>query len=88
MSWEDTQEFIRKLNQKTGKSYRLPKEAEWEYACKGGQETEYCGSNNIDEVAWYGNYGSAGGNSNQTTHPVGQKQANAFGLYDMTSGCV
>ena len=77
VSWNDAQAFIQKLNQKTGANYRLPTEAEWEYACKAGQETEYCGGNNIDEVAWYGN-------NSQTTHPVGQKQANAFGLYDMS----
>ena len=78
VSWDDAQAFISKLNQKTGKSYRLPTEAEWEYACKAGQETEYCGGNDIDSVAWYVV------NSNSTTHPGGQKQANAFGLYDMS----
>ena len=76
------QEFIKKLNQKTGKNYRLPTEAEWEYAARGGVEahgraSQYAGSNNIDEVAWYsGNSGS--------TPPVGQKKANALGIYDMT----
>ena len=78
VSWNDIQEFLTKLNQKTGKQYRLPKEAEWEYACYGGSQTEYCGSNDINAVAWYG------GNSGNKTHPVGQKQANGYGLYDMS----
>ncbi|MBL7052148.1 MAG: formylglycine-generating enzyme family protein, partial [Candidatus Marinimicrobia bacterium] len=61
VSWNDIQEFLKKLNKKTGTSYRLPTEAEWEYAARGGVETngrssqtKYAGSNNIDEVAWYG----------------------------------
>ena len=78
VSWNDIQEFLQKLNAKTGKQYRLPTEAEWEYACYGGSQTEYCGSNDINAVAWYDS------NSNQTTHPVGQKQANGYGLYDMS----
>jgi formylglycine-generating enzyme required for sulfatase activity len=83
VSWDDAQAFIQKLNTKTGRQYRLPTEAEWEYACYGGKQTEYCGSDDIDSVAWHGAvFGS--GNSNGTTHPVGQKQANAYGLYDMS----
>ena len=78
VSWNDVQEYIRMLNQKTGKQYRLPKEAEWEVACQGGTQTEYCGGNNINAVAWYD------GNSGEQTHPVGQKQANGYGLYDMS----
>ena len=78
VSWDDTQHFLAKLNQKTGKQYRLPKEAEWEVACYGGSQTEYCGGNDIDAVAWYN------GNSGGQTHPVGQKQANGYGLYDMS----
>jgi formylglycine-generating enzyme required for sulfatase activity len=78
VSWNDVHEFIQKLNAKTGKQYRLPIEEEWEYACYGGNKTEYCGSNDIDSVAWYHD------NSNSTTHPVGQKQANGYGLYDMS----
>ena len=58
--------------------FRLPTEAEWEYAAKGGQEYKYSGSNNIDEVAWYDE------NSGKTTHPVAQKKANGYGLYDMS----
>ncbi|MEI6681011.1 MAG: SUMF1/EgtB/PvdO family nonheme iron enzyme [Bacteroidota bacterium] len=81
ISWDDTQEFIEKLNLKTGKSYRLPTEAEWDYAARGGNQSRgytYSGSNSIDDVAWYD------GNSGLKTHPVGQKQANELGLYDMS----
>jgi hypothetical protein len=78
VSWNDIQEFLQKLNAKSGRQYRLPTETEWEYACNGGSQAEYCGSNNIDAVAWYDK------NSNKTTHPVGQKQANGYGLYDMS----
>jgi len=84
VTWDDAQAFISKLNAKTGKQYRLPSEAEWEYACHAGGQHEYCGSDDIDSVAWYGNGRQPGGNSGQTTHPVAQKQANAFGLYDMS----
>ena len=78
VSWNDVQAFIQKLNAKTGKQYRLPSEAEWEYACRAGGQQEYCGSNNLDAVAWYE------GNSGGSTHPVAGKQPNAFGLYDMS----
>lgn len=78
VSWNDVQTFIQKLNAQTGKNYRLPTEAEWEYAAKGGQSYKYAGSDNIGSVAWYD------GNSGSKTHPVGQKQANAYGLYDMS----
>jgi formylglycine-generating enzyme required for sulfatase activity len=77
VSWNDAKEFIQKLNAKTGKQYRLPSEAEWEYACRAGGHQKYCGSDNVDSVAWYG---SEFGN----THPVAEKQANTFGLYDMS----
>lgn len=78
VSWNDVQEYLAKLNSKTGKQYRLPTEAEWEYACHGGRQAKYCGGNDLDAVAWYKN------NSNKQTHPVGQKQANDYGLYDMS----
>jgi tetratricopeptide (TPR) repeat protein len=78
VSWDDVQEFIEKLNLKTGKRYRLPTELEWEVACFGGTHAEYCGGNDLDSIAWYN------GNSNSQTHPVGQKKPNSYGLYDMT----
>lgn len=78
VSWDEAQDFIVKLNQKTGKHYRLPSEAEWEYACRAGGKHQYCGGDNMNEVAWYG------GTFRNPTHPVASKQANAFGLYDMT----
>ncbi|MDD5384921.1 MAG: SUMF1/EgtB/PvdO family nonheme iron enzyme [Gallionella sp.] len=78
VSWNDAQAFIQKLNAKTGKQYRLPSEAEWEYACHAGGRQVYCGSDNLDSVAWHD------GNSGNSTHPVAGKQANAFGLYDMS----
>lgn len=84
VSWEDAQVFIQRLNTKTGKQYRLPSEAEWEYACNGGEKHQYCGSDNLDSVAWYGAYTNPKGNSINSTHPVATKKANAFGLYDMS----
>lgn len=84
VNWYEAQEFIHKLNSKTGKQYRLPSEAEWEYACRAGEQLEYCGSANIERVAWYGTYDNMAGNSSNTTHPIATRQANAFGLYDMS----
>lgn len=84
VNWDDAQAFIRKLSQRTGRHYRLPSEAEWEYACRGGREDDYCGGNAADRLAWYGALGEAGGNSGNTAHPVGLKAPNAFGLYDMS----
>jgi formylglycine-generating enzyme required for sulfatase activity len=80
VSWDDVQEFIKKLNAKTGKTYRLPTEAEWEYAARGGgkQTYAYAGSNTVNEVAWYSS------NAGSKTHPVGEKKANELGLYDMS----
>ena len=75
VSWHDTQAFCEKLRAMTGKAFRLPSEAEWEYACRAGTTGDYAG--NLDEMAWYDE------NSNDKTHPVGQKKHNAFGLYDM-----
>ena len=66
VSWDDVQIFLQKLAEKTGKEYRLPTNAEWEYACMGEGETDYCGGNDLDAIAWYDE------NSNGTTHPVGQ----------------
>lgn len=117
VSWNDAQEFIKKLNQQTGQNFRLPTEAEWEYAARGGTNTSlYNGENiiikgtsnspNLDRLAWYGgncgqNYTSSAGcdvsngynisgwsekqynDSKGGTHPVGLKQPNAYGLYDM-----
>ncbi|MDR0414511.1 MAG: formylglycine-generating enzyme family protein [Prevotellaceae bacterium] len=82
VSWNDAQKFIKKLNTRTGKSYRLPTEAEWEYAAREGTKKSsyrYSGSDDIDEVAWYGDYNNSSG-----THPVGQKIPNALGIYDMS----
>jgi formylglycine-generating enzyme required for sulfatase activity len=73
--------FIYKLNQLTGKQYRLPTEAEWEYAARGGNQSNgytYSGSNNVDDVAWYGS------NSGSSIHQVGTKQANELGIYDIS----
>ncbi|OFZ66456.1 MAG: hypothetical protein A2V79_02470 [Betaproteobacteria bacterium RBG_16_56_24] len=75
---DDIQTFLQKLNAKTGRQYRLPTEAEWEYACYGGSQTEYCGGNDLDAVAW------TAANSDNRTHPVGQRKANSYGLYDMS----
>lgn len=80
VSWDDIQTFLRKLNEGGG-TYRLPSEAEWEYASRGGQrsrEHQYAGSDNWAEVAWYYE------NADNRTHPVGQKKENELGLFDMS----
>ena len=96
VSWFDVVEFCNKLSKREGlepvytingknvtcnwnaKGYRLPTEAEWEYSARGGEYYKYAGSDDVDEVAWYDD------NSGRQTHPVGQKKANGFGLYDMS----
>jgi serine/threonine protein kinase len=81
VSWDDVQEFIRKLNAQTGKRYRLPTEAEWEYAARGGNRGrgyKYSGGNSVENVAWLAT------NSGSATHPVGTKSANELGIYDMS----
>ena len=81
VSWNDCQEFISKLNRLTGGSFRLPTEAEWEYAARGGNKSrgyKYSGSDYLGSVAWYKD------NSGDEVHPVGSKSANELGLYDMS----
>jgi formylglycine-generating enzyme required for sulfatase activity len=79
VSWDDSQNFLGKLSEKGGKGYRLPSEAEWEYAARsGGKAEKYSGGNDLDSVAWYGS------NSGSQTHPVGQKRPNGLGINDMS----
>jgi len=81
VSWYDVQDFLTKLNRETGNNYRLPTEAEWEYAARsGGKNEKYTGvsGNDPDDYAWYG------ANSGGRTHPAGSKQPNGLGLYDMS----
>ena len=81
VSWNDCQAFIRKLNALTGQNFRLPTEAEWEFACRGGNNSrgyKYSGSNYIDNVAWYLE------NSGDKTHLVATKSPNELGIYDMS----
>ena len=81
VNWDDCQEFIRKLNAMTGKHFRLPTEAEWEYAARGGNRShgyKYSGSDTLNDISWFG------GNSAYRTHPVGGKTPNELGLYDMS----
>ena len=82
VSWDDVQQFLQRLNQKTGKNYRLPTEAEWEYAARGGaaqtSQFRYSGSAELTDVGWFA------GNSESTPHAVGTKQPNSLGIYDMS----
>jgi formylglycine-generating enzyme required for sulfatase activity len=78
VSWNDAQAFIAKVSARDGVTYRLPTEAEWEYAARGGAGFAYAGSSDLGSVAWYG------GNSDSKTHPVCGKVRNGYGLCDMT----
>ncbi len=79
VSWNDVQQFIKALNAKGSAKFRLPSEAQWEYACRSSGKTEkYSGGTDVGRVAWYG------GNSNGSTHPVGRKEPNGLGLHDMS----
>ncbi len=81
VTWEDCQEFIRKLNSQTGKTFRLPTEAEWEYAARGGCKSKgylFSGSDNLNEVGWYW------GNIDLTTEDVATKMPNELDIYDMS----
>lgn len=80
VTWFDAQKFCEKLSQLTGKTYRLPTEAEWEYACRAGTETRFSFGDDENQL---GDYGWFSGNSNNTTHPVGEKRPNTWEIYDM-----
>lgn len=78
ISWNEVQTFLQKLNSRSGKQYRLPTEQEWLAACKAGKENQYCGTEDLNAIAWYAS------NAQDKAHPVGQKHANAWGLHDMS----
>ncbi len=77
MSWKSAVAFCRKLSEKEGRTYRLPTEAEWEYACRAGSAAAYAGTGELDDMGWYAD------NSGGATHPAGTKQPNGWGIYDM-----
>lgn len=80
VNWDEAMEFCRVLSKKTGKTYTLPTEAQWEYAARGGitnEGTKYAGSDMLENIAWYSKNG-------YSTHPCGEKQANALGIFDMS----
>jgi len=82
VSWDRVQEFIEKLNELTRRNYRLPTEAEWEYAARGGSQSNgsiYSGGDNLDDVGWY-----VGNSGHRRTRPVGMKAPNELGLHDMS----
>ncbi|SFM25279.1 Formylglycine-generating enzyme, required for sulfatase activity, contains SUMF1/FGE domain [Methanolobus profundi] len=87
VSWYDAQEFIERLNEiENTDKYRLPTEAEWEYACRAGTSTDLSFTDeatDLDTYGWSDSYGWCALNSNSTTNPVGQKEPNSWGLYDM-----
>ncbi|CAK8714049.1 Formylglycine-generating enzyme, required for sulfatase activity, contains SUMF1/FGE domain [Candidatus Electronema halotolerans] len=78
VSWNDAQKFLNRMNKRSSRVYRLPTEAEWEYACRADSSGKYCGGDTPDFLAWHEE------NSGGITHPAGKLQANAFGLYDMS----
>ena len=80
VSWNDAVEFCKKLSEKTRQTFRLPTEAEWEYACRAGTQTAFSFG---DDPSALGDYAWWNGNSSDTPHPAGQKKPNAWGLYDM-----
>jgi len=94
VSWDDAQAFVKKLSEQTGQRYRLPSEAEWEYACRAGGKHKYCGNDDVDAVAWHignskvlvkkGGLFSKNEYGANKTYPVAKKRANAWGLYDMS----
>jgi len=77
VTWKEAKDFVQRLSEKSGKNYRLPTEAEWEYACRAGASTEYCGSNAIDSVGWHAD-------ATDKARPVAGKRPNDWGLYDMS----
>ena len=86
VSWDDSIAFCKKLSEKEGKTYRLPTEAEWEYACRAGSTSAYSFGNDaiqLSEFDWWGGFGDGNAKTEKYAHSVGQKLANRFGLYDM-----